>query len=140
MTNFNTNLIILGLIPIYDLWSLKKLLMLLLILWSQHCKKLNFLLVSLVFLRKHNTQLHESFLLSSTRPMKVRLLVINYVNQNVSFLFLKGKMFISGFINVINTLMLKGLMIMRNLSWPPIIWMEWLYIGIKILREVWKDK
>jgi hypothetical protein len=113
MTNFNTSLIILGLIPIYDLWSLKKLLMLLLILWSQHCKKLNSLLVSL---RKHNTQLHESFLLSLTGPMKVRLLVINYVNQNVSFLFFKGKMFISGFINVINTLMLKGLMIMRNLS------------------------
>jgi len=116
MTNFNTSLIILGLIPKYDLWSLKKVLMLLLILWSQRCKKLNSLLVSLVFLRKHSTQLQGILFPSSTRPIKVHLFIINYVNQNMSFLFLKGKMFISGFINVINTLMLKRLLIMRNLS------------------------
>jgi hypothetical protein len=88
--------------------------------------------------RRPSKQLHLSTLLrrtsqpSSMEPVKVHLPIIPYVDQNENSLFLRGMMYLNGFINAINILMWKRLLSMISSNWPLTIWMEWLCVGTKI--------
>ena len=50
--------------------------------------------------------------------MKVCPFIVNYVDQNKSYLSLGEKMSLNGFINVTSTLMLRRLLNMTSSNWP----------------------